>query len=225
MYWPGCGGVWAPRPTARLVPGTVIAGASYAAAGHGRLLAAPTRWLRIPPWCVGSTSVGADCMSSPEPGAFCSWPRRLRRLGTGGHKALPYSAKRTSSRFLTPCLPLRSRLMDCRRGGVYPRPGPGALCSGVRSGCGHPPYGVNAGGCGRRWCSAHGGLRADVGIGPYRNKNPQGFAGLGDFALNYQPYTASRKPAAMAEPMTPATLGPMACIRRKLAGLAFWPSF
>ena len=29
-----------------------------------------------------------------------------------------------------------------------------------------------------------------------------------------QPKTESRKPAAMAEPMTPATLGPMACIRR-----------
>ena len=28
----------------------------------------------------------------------------------------------------------------------------------------------------------------------------------------------------MAEPMTPATLGPMACISRKLEGLAFWPS-
>ena len=31
----------------------------------------------------------------------------------------------------------------------------------------------------------------------------------------YQPpKTESRKPAAMAEPMTPATLGPMACISR-----------
>ena len=28
-------------------------------------------------------------------------------------------------------------------------------------------------------------------------------------------------PAAMAEPITPATLGPMACISRKLPGLAF----
>ena len=28
----------------------------------------------------------------------------------------------------------------------------------------------------------------------------------------------------MAEPITPATLGPSACISRKLEGLAFWPS-
>ncbi len=28
----------------------------------------------------------------------------------------------------------------------------------------------------------------------------------------------------MAEPMTPATLGPMACISRKLPGLASWPT-
>ena len=28
----------------------------------------------------------------------------------------------------------------------------------------------------------------------------------------------------MAEPITPATLGPMACMSRKLPGLAFWPS-
>ena len=27
----------------------------------------------------------------------------------------------------------------------------------------------------------------------------------------------------MAEPITPATLGPMACISRKLEGLSFWP--
>ena len=33
-----------------------------------------------------------------------------------------------------------------------------------------------------------------------------------------------RKPAAIAEPITPATFGPMACISRKLEGLAFWPS-
>lgn len=32
-------------------------------------------------------------------------------------------------------------------------------------------------------------------------------------------------PAATAEPMTPATLGPMACISKKLEGLYFWPSF
>ena len=31
-------------------------------------------------------------------------------------------------------------------------------------------------------------------------------------------------PAVTAEPITPAMLGPMACIRRKLAGLAFCPS-
>ena len=31
-------------------------------------------------------------------------------------------------------------------------------------------------------------------------------------------------PAATPEPITPATLGPIACISRKLVGLAFWPS-
>ena len=31
---------------------------------------------------------------------------------------------------------------------------------------------------------------------------------------DYQPNTLSRKPAAMAEPITPATFGPMACISR-----------
>ena len=44
-----------------------------------------------------------------------------------------------------------------------------------------------------------------------------------DEGIGNQPKTLSRKPAAMAEPMTPATLGPMACISRKLEGLAFWP--
>ncbi len=34
---------------------------------------------------------------------------------------------------------------------------------------------------------------------------------------------ASMKPAAMVEPMVPAILGPMACIRRKFDGLAFCP--
>ena len=34
----------------------------------------------------------------------------------------------------------------------------------------------------------------------------------------------SRIPAATAEPITPATLGPMACIKRKLLGSAFCPS-
>jgi hypothetical protein len=32
-------------------------------------------------------------------------------------------------------------------------------------------------------------------------------------------------PAAVAVPMTPATLGPMACIKRKLVGLACCPTF
>ena len=31
-------------------------------------------------------------------------------------------------------------------------------------------------------------------------------------------------PAATPEPITPATLGPMACINRKLEGFAFCPS-
>ena len=43
--------------------------------------------------------------------------------------------------------------------------------------------------------------------------------------LNHQPNTASKKPAATAEPITPATLGPIACIRRKFVGLYFLPSF
>ena len=34
------------------------------------------------------------------------------------------------------------------------------------------------------------------------------------------PNMLSRIPAATAEPMTPATFGPMACMRRKLLGLA-----
>ena len=33
-----------------------------------------------------------------------------------------------------------------------------------------------------------------------------------------------RTPAAIAEPMTPATFGPMACISRKFAGFSFWPT-
>ena len=41
-----------------------------------------------------------------------------------------------------------------------------------------------------------------------------------DQALNM----SSRKPAATAEPITPATLGPMACISRKLVGLYLRPS-
>ena len=38
------------------------------------------------------------------------------------------------------------------------------------------------------------------------------------------PKTLIIKPAATAEPMTPATLGPMACISRKLEGFSFWPT-
>ena len=33
-----------------------------------------------------------------------------------------------------------------------------------------------------------------------------------------------RIPAATAEPITPATLGPMACISRKLEGFSLWPT-
>ena len=40
----------------------------------------------------------------------------------------------------------------------------------------------------------------------------------------YQPNSVSNTPAATAEPITPATLGPIACISRKLAGFAFCPS-
>ena len=34
----------------------------------------------------------------------------------------------------------------------------------------------------------------------------------------------SRNPAATAEPITPATLGPIACISKKLDGFAFCPT-
>ena len=39
------------------------------------------------------------------------------------------------------------------------------------------------------------------------------------------PRNDSRIPAATAEPTTPATFGPMACMRRKFVGLYFLPSF
>ncbi|KUJ90843.1 MAG: hypothetical protein XD37_0911 [Thermoanaerobacter thermocopriae] len=39
-------------------------------------------------------------------------------------------------------------------------------------------------------------------------------------AFYYPPYSESNTPAAMAEPMTPATLGPMACISTKLPGIS-----
>ena len=32
-------------------------------------------------------------------------------------------------------------------------------------------------------------------------------------------------PAATAEPITPATFGPIACISRKLLGFSAWPTF
>lgn len=60
---------------------------------------------------------------------------------------------------------------------------------------------------------------------PMRAKQKcRGFLQIHGILEGHQPKTASRKPAAMAEPMTPATLGPMACISRKLPGLAFCPS-
>ena len=37
----------------------------------------------------------------------------------------------------------------------------------------------------------------------------------------YAPNTLRTKPAATAEPITPATFGPIACMSRKFAGLAF----
>ena len=42
--------------------------------------------------------------------------------------------------------------------------------------------------------------------------------------LSHHPKMESRTPAATADPITPATLGPIACMRRKLEGLAFCPS-
>ena len=41
------------------------------------------------------------------------------------------------------------------------------------------------------------------------------------FVWIYAPKTLRMKPAATAEPITPATFGPMACMSRKFAGLAF----
>ena len=38
------------------------------------------------------------------------------------------------------------------------------------------------------------------------------------------PIIASIAPAATAVPITPATFGPIACMSRKLEGLAFWPT-
>ena len=35
---------------------------------------------------------------------------------------------------------------------------------------------------------------------------------------------ARNTPAATAEPITPATFGPIACMRRKLVGSSFWPT-
>ena len=40
----------------------------------------------------------------------------------------------------------------------------------------------------------------------------------------YQPTKLSNTPAATAEPITPATFGPMACISRKFCGLASRPT-
>ena len=37
----------------------------------------------------------------------------------------------------------------------------------------------------------------------------------------YAPNTLRTKPAATAEPITPATFGPIACMSRKFAGFAF----
>ena len=42
--------------------------------------------------------------------------------------------------------------------------------------------------------------------------------------LNYFPNKARNTPAATADPITPATLGPIACISKKFDGFAFWPS-
>ena len=40
-----------------------------------------------------------------------------------------------------------------------------------------------------------------------------------------QPKMLMRMPAATALPITPATLGPIACISRKFWGFSFWPTF
>ena len=41
------------------------------------------------------------------------------------------------------------------------------------------------------------------------------------FFQRNQPNSAIRTPAAIAEPITPATFGPMACMSRKLEGFSF----
>ena len=58
---------------------------------------------------------------------------------------------------------------------------------------------------------------------PTDNKRLNGtpFSLLGFLIAIAYPNRVSNTPAATAEPMTPATLGPMACISRKLEGLAF----
>ena len=49
------------------------------------------------------------------------------------------------------------------------------------------------------------------------------FGKQADFVGNYL-NIASKTPAATADPITPATLGPIACISRKLDGSVFLPS-
>lgn len=48
-------------------------------------------------------------------------------------------------------------------------------------------------------------IRVDYKINPEDNSG---------FIFKIQPKKLSRSPAATAEPMTPATFGPMACMRR-----------
>ena len=52
-------------------------------------------------------------------------------------------------------------------------------------------------------------------------KSGAGKGERGNGQISYAPNTFSKKPAAMAEPITPATFGPMACMSRKFEGLAF----
>lgn len=55
----------------------------------------------------------------------------------------------------------------------------------------------------------------------FQSRTPKGLLKTLCLKQNYLPNTASRKPAAIAEPITPATFGPIACMRRKFDGFAF----
>lgn len=65
---------------------------------------------------------------------------------------------------------------------------------------------------------------SDLFMLPRQKKNPAPSGVLFTLRKADQPTKLSSTPAATAEPMTPATLGPMACMSRKLCGLASRPT-